>query len=652
MKTRTLAFVLLLLPPCALTQSTPLDRTEILGRLTLGYSPSYIAHLVKTHGVSFSPTEEFLSGVKLAGGDGILIERLSSSDLAPATNSSSPDRSFERLAMCAALIHIGDAVRTQQECLAAIEENPESAWPIMAAIHAFRASGIPEQDNVELLRRAVAMNPNLVSAHRALVSTDLSAQERDEEMQIIASLEQEEASDDYGSAGAYAGPYPFPGTEAASMPQETQTLLQDQIQIWSQKYPDLADVRMRVAFWYGLLGDLDKMGSESQEALRLEPANPELHLSLANFYLSQHNTEAELTEYREAIRIAPYQHSSRSHLTEALVREQRADEAIREWKDLLTLSPLDIAASESLIGLYLDGHDRKSAIAELRRSLKASSDATPDQAKYFEARFQDLDRLAHLLFDDGELDAAALQYALLLRFQPDSSVFHNNLGNVLFAQRRCEDASTEYREALRLEPDLPDAHHNLANCLLVAQEADDAIAEYQQTLKLDPSKYQSRVMLGAAFLQKGELNAAIEQFQQVLAEQPENADVCMYLGHAYYLNKDFPSAITELKHALSIKPDFPFAENELAWIYAAADDPNVRNPSEALSLARHAVQTSPKPVAAILDTLAETILLNGQHAEALKTEQQAASLDPKIPEMQSRLARSLAAYPTSWPSKQ
>jgi tetratricopeptide (TPR) repeat protein len=655
MKTYTLflALLLLLLPPWAFAQSAPLDRTEILGRLTLGYSPSYVAHLVKTRGVDFSPTAEFLSRVKIAGGDGILIERLSSLDLVPATNSSNPDRSFEHLARCAELIHIGDGERTPQECLAAIEENLESAWPIMAAIHAFRAIGIPEQDNVELLRRAVALDPHLVSAHRALASTDLSARERDDELQKISSLEQAEASDDYSSAGAYAGPYPFQGTpEAGTMPPETQKFLQDQIQLWLQKYPDLADVRMRVAFWYGLLGDLDKMRSESQEALLLEPGNPELHLSLANFYLSQHNTEAELNEYREAIRIAPYQHFSRSQLTEALLREKRADEAVREWKDFLTLSPLDIAASDSLIALYLDRHDRKSAIAELRRSLRASSDATPDQAKYFDTRIQDLDRLAHLLFDNGEFDAAALQYASLLRLQPDSSLFHNNLGNVLFAQGRCEDASREYREALRLEPDLPDAHHNLANCLLITQKADDAIAEYQQTLGLDPSRYQSRVMLGAAFLQKGELNAAIEQFQQVLAEQPENADVRMYLGQAYSVNKDFPLAITELQHALSLKPDSPFAENELAWIYATADDPNIRNPSEALRLASHAVQTSPKPVAAILDTLAEALLLNGQHAEARKTEQQATSLDSNNPGMESRLARSQAAYPTSWPSKQ
>jgi tetratricopeptide (TPR) repeat protein len=290
-----------------------------------------------------------------------------------------------------------------------------------------------------------------------------------------------------------------------------------------------------------------------------------------------------------------------------------------------------------LVDLYLERKDRKSAIAELRRSLKASSDASPDQVKYVDNRIMDLDRLGHLLFDDGQYEAAIQQYSSVLRVKPDSSVLHNNLGNIYFGQHRCDDASREYREALRLQPDLPDAHHNLANCLLVEKKPDDAVAEYKQTLDLDPNKYQSRMMLGAALLQKGEINAAMEQFQQILALQPDNADVLMLLGHAYYMNKDLPSAIAELKRSLAVKPDFPHAENELAWIYATADDPSLRNPVEALSLAKHAVKTSPKPVAAILDTLAEALLLNGQAAEAYKTEQQAAALEPQNPEFQTRL---------------
>jgi Flp pilus assembly protein TadD len=52
-----------------------------------------------------------------------------------------------------------------------------------------------------------------------------------------------------------------------------------------------------------------------------------------------------------------------------------------------------------------------------------------------------------------------------------------------------------------------------------------------------------------------------------------------------------------------------------------------------------------------LDTLAEALLLNGQPAEALNTEQQAAALDPKNPEMQTRLAHFQAACSPSSATK-
>jgi hypothetical protein len=57
MKLRALLPALLFLPGCAFAQSAPLDRAEILGRLAQDYSPSYIAHLVKIRGVSFSSSE-------------------------------------------------------------------------------------------------------------------------------------------------------------------------------------------------------------------------------------------------------------------------------------------------------------------------------------------------------------------------------------------------------------------------------------------------------------------------------------------------------------------------------------------------------------------------------------------------------------------
>src|ERR1700761_3423099 len=80
-------------------QNAPLDRTEILGRLAFSYSPSYNAYLVKTHGVSFTPSADFISQVKLAGGEGILVDRLSSAEPVPMSDSSNlNDRSIEHMA--------------------------------------------------------------------------------------------------------------------------------------------------------------------------------------------------------------------------------------------------------------------------------------------------------------------------------------------------------------------------------------------------------------------------------------------------------------------------------------------------------------------------------------------------------------------------
>jgi len=110
MKRRTLHFALffLALSPCAFAQSAPLDHAEILGRLAVGYMPSYVAHLVKTRGINFPSSADFISKVKLAGGDGILVERLSTADTSGESHSiAGYDPSFDHLAKCAEFIHTG-----------------------------------------------------------------------------------------------------------------------------------------------------------------------------------------------------------------------------------------------------------------------------------------------------------------------------------------------------------------------------------------------------------------------------------------------------------------------------------------------------------------------------------------------------------------
>jgi tetratricopeptide (TPR) repeat protein len=90
-------------------------------------------------------------------------------------------------------------------------------------------------------------------------------------------------------------------------------------------------------------------------------------------------------------------------------------------------------------------------------------------------------------------------------------------------------------------------------------------------------------------------------------------------------------------------PDSAQAKNELAWIYATSSDPRNRNAGEALTLATEAVQLSNESVSAILDTLAEALLINGLPDEALETEEKALQLDPENFQINDRMKRFQAA---------
>src|SRR5437763_16942238 len=128
-----LGWFFLLVSPYATGQKVPLDQTEILGRLAAGNTPSYIAHLVKTRGVGFSVSQEFLYRVKLAGGEGILAERLLSAEQSGQPQSvSMTEARFDRLPRFAELLHVGATDLAQKECRISIEENPNSPWPLLA----------------------------------------------------------------------------------------------------------------------------------------------------------------------------------------------------------------------------------------------------------------------------------------------------------------------------------------------------------------------------------------------------------------------------------------------------------------------------------------------------------------------------------------
>lgn len=631
MKPRTLLLALAcsLLSSGVFGQSAPLDRAEILGRLAHGSSPSFIAHLIKKRGMDFSPSDSFLTQVKLAGGEGILADRLSSGDFTVNGNSWKQEEApVEHLAKCAELVHTGATEPAEEECRAAIKENLKSSWPLLITADLLMRNDV----------RRTPSDPSDMSEEmaRATESNDLLSRAAALDPQLLTGGQMEVLG---------VGPGTF-----LSRPSTTnfQQLSPGARFTGANIDPELGSSHLYLAYEHFAAQDWEETQHELQEAIQLEPAYTLNHNCLAFFYLSGKNENAAIAELHEAVRIAPFDTQQRQTLSENLENLGHTPEAVEELKNFLAISPRNVEISNGLVELYLQHKDRKSAITELQRSLKATSLVISDEAKFIEIRYWDLNRLAGLLQENKELDAAAEQYVFLLRYRPEDADLHNDYGNVLLDQNRLDEALGEYNLALRFDPKMANAHHNIGLCLARRKNLDGAIDEFRLALELNPENPHTQIYLGTALGQRGDLNAAKEQFVLYIEKNPKDPAAHANLGYALDQLKDTPGAIKELQLALELQADFPEAENNLAWIYVTAEDHKLRNPAEALVLARKAVKGSATPNPAFLDTLAEALLLNGQPTEALKTERQAAALDPNNPEMQARLAHFQAACsPTS-----
>jgi tetratricopeptide (TPR) repeat protein len=89
---------------------------------------------------------------------------------------------------------------------------------------------------------------------------------------------------------------------------------------------------------------------------------------------------------------------------------------------------------------------------------------------------------------------------------------------------------------------------------------------------------------------------------------------------------DFPTAIEAYREALRLDPDRYSASNNLAWILATASEPSLRDPTEAIALAKRAVEGVDPPDPNYLDTLATAYAAGGRFADAIATASRALEL--------------------------
>jgi tetratricopeptide (TPR) repeat protein len=106
----------------------------------------------------------------------------------------------------------------------------------------------------------------------------------------------------------------------------------------------------------------------------------------------------------------------------------------------------------------------------------------------------------------------------------------------------------------------------------------------------------------------------------------EDGALYWIIGDIHLHKGDIELAVPAYRTAIKLDPNNADALNNLAWLLATSENPDLRNSREALNYARKAIALKKAPH--IWDTLAEALYANGHIAEAIAAENQALQMDP------------------------
>jgi tetratricopeptide (TPR) repeat protein len=223
------------------------------------------------------------------------------------------------------------------------------------------------------------------------------------------------------------------------------------------------------------------------------------------------------------------------------------------------------------------------------------------------------------LYESGRIDEATPQLEQAVKLMPTHSGAQYFLGVVRGKQNRPKEAIAHLQEALRLDPKLLHAHYYIGSAYADQGQFVQAIQYLQKWLTVDPKSSETLVRLGQCYSALGNVDAARETLQKAVDANPKDAYALAALAQIVSWQGDVVTAIELYERALKIAPDYPRAANNLAMIYATADDAQFRNSARAVELAEHACRLTGFKDPVSLDTLAAAYAEAGRFDDAMKT---------------------------------
>jgi len=369
------------------------------------------------------------------------------------------------------------------------------------------------------------------------------------------------------------------------------------ISIWQDtvnKRPNHARSQLNLGFAFGQKGKLDGAVTHFTRALELRPNYAKAHSNLGLTLAKQGKPDQAIMHFNRALKIKPNYTKAHYNLGLVLAKQKKLDQAIKCFNKALELKP-DYSRAHHYLGVALASQEK--------------------------------------------LDQAVVHFSRSVQLESNYAETHYNLGLVLAKQGKLDQAITHFNKALELKPDHPKAHHYLGVALANRGKIDQAVVHFSRAVQLDPDYAEAHCKLGLALGRQDRTNQAIAHLTEAIGIEPDYTEAHYNLGVALARAGKTSDAVRHYRHALRLDGDRLAALNNLAWILATNENPELRDGPEAVRLAERACELTDYKDPGTLDTLGVAYAEAGRFAEAVTTAEEAVRLAASAGEAQ--LAREI-----------
>ncbi|KPK17777.1 MAG: hypothetical protein AMJ62_00575 [Myxococcales bacterium SG8_38] len=232
----------------------------------------------------------------------------------------------------------------------------------------------------------------------------------------------------------------------------------------------------------------------------------------------------------------------------------RSDEAVRHFRNAITLDPGAIDAYMALAQHYTDTNRPTEAVAVLVEAQKNVQITAGVRRLLGWAELQ-----------RNELDAAITQFEQALEMEPRDSSAQFGVAQAYRRKSRLEEAAAALAKVEEIDAKFPGLQLEKGRLAEARGDLQAAIASYREALAQTPNDAALKSRLGASLVLSGELKEAEALLREVLEAQRYSAEAEHYLGRIALERNQLDEAQQHFQRASRLEPHSGLYRMYLAW---------------------------------------------------------------------------------------